>query len=71
MTAGATWIASTTLRGARPSPLHCIAQAGSRMSTNVKRSKLQLLFDLANRIFAEHKQPTPTQVDVLKLALSE
>lgn len=36
-----------------------------------KRSKLQLLYDLAQRTFAEQKQPTSAQVDVLKLALSE
>ena len=37
-----------------------------------KRTKLQLLFDLAQRTFAEHAgQPTPPQVEVLKLALSE
>ncbi|GAB4823381.1 hypothetical protein N2152v2_010427 [Parachlorella kessleri] len=35
-----------------------------------KRSKLQLLFDLAQRTFGEAGQPSSAQVDVLKLALS-
>lgn len=46
----------------------CKNSLGQRMAS--KRSKLQLLFDLAQRTFSEQGQPAPAQVDVLKLALS-